>query len=487
MQTVDIIIDGRTVTTPKDSTILEAARTVGIDIPTLCHMDNQSIKANCRVCLVEVKGARTLQPACATRVNQKMEVVTHSPEIMDARRACLELILSHHAIDCQSCVRLGNSHHEDLREDFCSYCFYCDCSRDGDCELQQLAKEYNVNGLIYPWYQRKPEIDRSSASFEKNPSKCILCRRCVSACGEIQEMHVWSIVGRGHESDIIPVGGVSLAESSCVECGNCVRSCPTGALKEKHDFHDLPDAIADHEKTVVARIEPYFLRQYLELAKLDPEQYGIAHLKTGLKKLGFDIVLGNAQAEQEAVTTLKQELNHRANNLPFIGISCPAVMRFIKDRYPALLTHVAETPSPQGLFGRLVQAANGKGTYTVSLTPCSAKKMEGKEDCCINQVVSPKELHRLFSRSGVDLTHLEPVELDGDDVQIMISPVVQAIEEKKFIFAGKELRALRANGLKAVVAVLGEVATGTCDAGYIQLQACPDGCFSVSESLFDHV
>lgn len=485
MQTVSITIDGRTVTTRQDSTILEAALSAGINIPTLCHMENQSVKANCRICLVEVEGARTLQPACATKVNQDMQVVTNSPGIMEARRASLELILSHHAIDCQSCVRLGNSYHEDLREELCSYCFYCDCPRDGDCELQQLAKEYDVIGLAYPWYQREPEIDRSPASFEKNPSKCILCRRCVSACGEIQGVYAWSVVGRGHESNVTPVGGVPLAKSPCVECGQCVRSCPTGALIEKHDFHDLPDAIANSEKTVVARAEPHFLRKYLALAGLNPEQYSIANLRAGLKRLGIQIMSGNDKAEHEAVAALEQEQSRRQGNLPLISISCPSALRFMKTHYPALMRLLSETPSPQGMFGWQARDIYGDRTYALSLTACSAKKMEAAEDCYISQVMSPRELHRLFSRSGVDLTRLDPVEVTEPDTQIMVPPKVNAIEEKECAFAGKQMKAVRANGLKAVAEILEQVAAGSCGAQYIQLQACPEGCTSVSLSFFD--
>lgn len=242
MSTVTIKLNGASYTVEAGSTILEAAASVGVRIPSLCYLKDQEVKANCRVCLVEVKGSRTLQPACAVKVSEGMEIQTDTPEVHEARRTSLQLILSHHPIDCQSCVRLESSHLEDLSKELCSMCFYCDCVRDGDCELQKLVEEYNINHLDFPWEQKQLKEDHSAPSIVKNPNKCILCRRCVEACSG-QGIGVWHVAGRGNKAQITTAFNRPLAATDCVECGQCVRSCPVGALYESQDYQSSFSAL----------------------------------------------------------------------------------------------------------------------------------------------------------------------------------------------------------------------------------------------------
>lgn len=484
---IELTIDGVTVQAKDGATILEAATQAGIRIPSLCYLKDQSIKANCRICLVEVKGARLPQPACATRVSPGMEVKTSTPEIIEMRRDNLRLILSHHAIDCQSCVRLGNSTHKDLNPELCSMCFYCDCPRDGDCELQKLAEEYDVNGLAYRWEERERTLDTSTASIVKDPGKCIQCRRCVTACGETQGIYAWSITQRGCREEIRPLGGGHLADSPCVECGACVRSCPVGALVEKQDLDSLPEAVHDHRRTVVLRTDAHFLEPYLRLAELDPERYGIENLTAGLRREGVEVLVGNAQADQKACEGLLEELDLRlagGGSLPLLSAACPASVRYLETRYPNLKGYLAETPSAQELFGQWAKKAYGERAYTVSLTPCSAKKAEANRSQSVDLVMSPREINRLFRRTGADLTRLEPEPLDDQTVS---APAADqpGISARQVVRNGKTIQIAAARGLRAVKEILDQVRSGQCPYAYVQLMACPHGCNSAGPLPFE--
>ena len=231
MSAVNLTIDGVAVSAEADSTILEAAKSVGIIIPTLCHHPDQSVKANCRVCLVEVKGK--LVPSCATKVSEGMSVQTRSKAAVTGQKTSLELILSHHPMDCQHCARNGACEVVDLSDEMCSYCYFCDCVQDGNCELQDLAREMNATFGDFPWTPQTEKLDESTTSIAKDPNKCILCRRCIGACSEIQGINAWSVIGRGEHSKIVPALGLSLSETPCVQCGLCVRDCPNRRVECK--------------------------------------------------------------------------------------------------------------------------------------------------------------------------------------------------------------------------------------------------------------
>lgn len=484
---IEVTIDGVVVSVEENATILDAAAKAGIRIPTLCYLENQSIKANCRICLVEVKGSRLPQPACATRVSPGMEVVTNSPAIMEARRENLRLILSHHPIDCQSCVRLGNSQQKDLSNEMCEMCFYCDCVRDGDCELQRLADEYDVNGLVYRWEEKDRTWDVSTASIVKDPGKCILCRRCVSACGEVQGIHVWSIAQRGCRAEVTPVGGGLLADSPCVECGECVRSCPVGALFERQDLDSLPEMGHDKNRTVLARIDRHFLEPYLRLAGLDSAQYTTEHLSAGLCRVGVDKVVGNADADQMVNEALLQELDRHLSGegkLPLISATCPASVRYLESRYASLKGYMSTVPSAQEYFGRWAHEQYGKRAYAVSLTSCSAKKREAAGSDSVDLVMSPRETDRLFRRSGAELSRLKPMPVDHQETA-GASAQEPGIQVREVVRNGKTIRIALACGLRAVNEVLAQVKDGTSPYAYIQLAACPGGCNSAGPLPFE--
>ena len=199
MAEVKLTINGKQITAEKGQTILQAAKNNDIYIPTLCHFEGIEGRANCRICVVEVEGMRTFQPACVTKVSEGMAVNTDTDKIRAARKTTLELILSHHAVDCHHCMRIGSSSEQSLDPKFCEMCFWCDCVRDGFCELQSLAREYHVDVLPFIQHEKDYEEDTSLRSVIRNPNKCIKCRRCVDVCGEVQTVHNLSMANRGRE------------------------------------------------------------------------------------------------------------------------------------------------------------------------------------------------------------------------------------------------------------------------------------------------
>ena len=488
---INLTIDGKAVTVTAGTTILAAAQKAGIDIPTLCYLKDQSVKANCRICLVEVKGGSGPVPACASEAVQGMEVITDSAVIIAGRRRSLQLILTHHPIACQSCVRLGNSRHGDLSEEMCSMCFYCDCVRDGDCELQKLLKRYDVNGMDYVWAEKEYDSDTSTSSIVRDPGKCILCRRCVSACGEVQGIYAWSITGRGFHTAIESAGGGLLAESPCVECGQCVRSCPVGALYETQNLDDLPDAAQDPAKTVIARADPYFLKPYLRLAELDEHTFGDESLSAGLRRIGVDLVIGSVQADQAVNTDITAELKKRlseGDTRPLLSATCPASVQYLLTRFPQLSECLSAVPGAQEQFGSWAKANWGNAAYTLSLSACSAKKMAAAESVNVDQVMSPREINRLFGRSGADLNRLKPVALDEPQQQEcrdIPDSDCAGIQEREVILDNQRILIASACGLRAVANVLELAASGNCPYRYIQVAACPQGCQSAGDLPYE--
>lgn len=468
-----ITIDGIEQYVPDGTTILEAAREKNIHIPTLCHLDGQIKKGVCRICVVEVEGMKTLVPACATLVRDGMKIHTDSGRVRKARRMNLELLLSRHPMDCQSCVRMENCLIEDLDPDICNACFFCDCVKDNDCELQKLVTEYAVNRMEFPWIRRTEKTDDSLDSIVRDPGKCIGCRRCVAACGEWQDMHVLGMAGRGSGLRVAAAFDAPLKDAHCVECGQCVRSCPVGAVFEKEDLHRLADAVAEKSTLISARIEPYFLAEYLRIAGLDPRIYGIGSLMAGLKRLGIHRIEENTKAEKEVEKAILREVREAAGEL-VISAVCPAALRFVRQEFPLLAPHLSAVRSPQQHYGGIYEEE-----YTVSLSACSARKAEAAASAGtgVKQVISTRELHRLFTRFGVDITRLSPCPEQG---QMVYLPDRKTPGEKiETIKIGNvHIRSVTVRGLRAARQLLKEVAAGNAAYDYIMLQACPEGCIS---------
>lgn len=486
MSNLTLTIDGKSVSVPAGTSILVAARVAGIRIPSLCYAEDQAVKANCRICVVEVEGMRGLQPACATAAAEGMVVHTNTPDVIDARRNNLQLILSHHPMDCQSCARLGACHIEDLSEELCSWCFYCECVKDGSCELQALAKEYAVDDLCYDWRQKELPLDTSLPSIVRNPNKCILCRRCVESCGAGQGVYVWNVTKRGNETSISTFMDKPMDQTACVECGQCVRHCPVGALYEHQELDDIRDAAQDKKTHVVVQADPYFLDHYLTFSKQEDKGYTAENLAAGMFRLHVDQVVGNGAAEEEYLRRLSDEI--AAADGVVLGASCPSVVKFVEKNFPQLADRLSKVPSPQQIFGELAQkkGAEGKQVYTVALSACSAKKAEAAradKGGAVSQVMSPREITRLFGVSGVNLAKLPARALDGAQRDLKASPAAAARVEAELEIRGRRVKAAAACGLRAVRELLQEIASGACEYQYVQLLACPDGCISTDALL----
>ena len=285
MANVNIIMDGRSLSVPAGTSVLEAARENGIRIPTLCFLKDLDPRASCRMCVVEIEGARTFQHACATKVREGMVIHTDTEAVRESRKLTLELLLSNHAVDCHHCLRIGSSRCDDLDPKFCEMCFFCDCVKDGFCELQALAREYKVDVLPFSQKHNTHPVDATTV-IVRNPNKCIKCKRCVDVCGKIQTVHNLAASGRGCEITIGPAFGKSMAESECVGCGRCVEVCPTGAIYAmEHKDELVYYAHKDGMKTA-AMVDADAIPELERVLKLQPGTVTPEQLAGSLKKIG---------------------------------------------------------------------------------------------------------------------------------------------------------------------------------------------------------
>ena len=334
MANVNIIIDGRSLSVPAGTSVLEAARANGIRIPTLCFLKELDPRASCRMCVVEVEGARTFQHACATKVREGMVVHTDTEAVRESRKLTLELLLSDHAVDCHHCLRIGSSRCDDLDPKFCEMCFFCDCVKDGFCELQALAREYKVDVLPFSQKHNTHPIDDTTV-IVRNPNKCIKCKRCVDVCGKVQTVHNLAASGRGCEVTIGPIFGRSMAESGCVGCGRCVEVCPTGAIHAlEHKDELVYYAHRDGVKTA-AMLDAAVIPELERVLKLQPGSVTPEEIAGSLKKIGIDEVYDAADAEAagaaEAETLLTEQL---AKGRGAILTNSFAAKAFLEQNFP---------------------------------------------------------------------------------------------------------------------------------------------------------
>jgi len=264
---VNVTIDGIKVSVPEGSTILQAAKEVGIKVPTLCHHPDQSVKANCRVCVCEVEGNRLLQTACSTPVYEGMVVKTRTPKVIEARQTILELILANHPQDCLNCIRNQN------------------------CELQELAEEYFIRDNPFELKTRGLGKDYSTPAIFRDPDKCILCRRCVEACSVVQSVNALGLENRGNQAMVVPTMGKSLIDSPCVMCGQCIHACPVGAIGEVEEIDKLIAAMNDPDKVVVTQIAPAVRTAISEEVGMKTGEMPMDVFVAGLRQVGFDYVL----------------------------------------------------------------------------------------------------------------------------------------------------------------------------------------------------
>ena len=395
MANVNLTINGKTLSVPAGSTILEAARTNGIHIPTLCFLKELDPRASCRMCVVEVEGARTFQHACAAKVREGMIVHTDTEAVRASRKLTLELLLSNHAVDCHHCLRIGSSKCDDLDPKFCEMCFFCDCVKDGFCDLQALAREYKVDVLPFTQKHNTYPVDSSSA-IVRNPNKCIKCRRCVDVCGKVQTVHNLAASGRGCELTIGPAFGKSMAESDCVGCGRCVELCPTGAIYAMEHKDELVYYAHRDGVSTAASVSADLIPELERVLKLKAGSVTLDEIAGALKKIGVDEVFDACEAEEAAKAQAEALLSEKLKaGRRVILTDSFAAKAFLEKNFPEKRDSFLFYDSPAAVFGKAVQADK---RFVFSPIGNDAKECENTG--CADIAVNPRELARIMIRTG---------------------------------------------------------------------------------------
>ncbi len=504
MDMVTLTIDGIKVQAPKDATVLEAARKAGIRIPTLCFLKGVNEIGACRMCVVEVKGAKSLQTACVLPVSEGMEVITNSAAVRESRKVTLELLLSDHNLECPTCIRNLN------------------------CELQKLSEELGVQAIRYPGEKSKAQYDDFSPSIVRDTSKCILCRRCVSTCHKVQGVGVISPNYRGFNTVIAPVYDMSLSEVSCVNCGQCIMACPVGALKEKDDTDKVWKALADPEKYVIVQTAPAIRVSLGEEFGGELGTIVTKKLPAALRRLGFDKVFDTDFSADLTILEEGSEFLDRLQNggkLPLITSCSPGWIKFCEHYYPEFLDNLSTCKSPQQMFGALVKTyyAEKMGIdpskiFSVSIMPCTAKKYEcnrpemfssGYQD--VDVALTTRELSRMLKEAGINLNKLPDEEFDeplgistgagaifgatGGVMEAALRTVyeivtkkelknidftevrgIEGVKEATIDIEGIKVNIAVAHGLSNARVVLDRVRNGEANYHFIEIMACPGGC-----------
>ena len=505
MDSIRLKINGIEVEAPKGATILEAAHLADIQIPTLCFLKEINEIGACRICVVEVKGAKTLVAACMHPVSNGMEVWTNTPKVLESRRKTLQLLLSNHDRKCQSCVRSGN------------------------CELQNLCRELNVTDETYYEGERTPsEIDDSAAHMIRDNSKCILCRRCTAVCDKVQGIGVIGANERGFSTYIGSPYGMGLGETSCVSCGQCIAVCPTGALQEKDYTDQVLAAIADPEKYVVVQTAPS-VRAALG------EEFGYpigtdveGKMAAALRRMGFDKVFDTDFSADLTIMEEAHEFLNRVQNggvLPLITSCSPGWVKYCEHYFPELLDHLSSCKSPQQMFGAVTKTyfaekmgLDPEKIVCVSVMPCTAKKFEiGRPDQSaagvpdVDIAITTRELARLIKRCGINFVNLPEETFDdplgestgagvifgatGGVMEAALRTAVETltgetlgsldfeevrgtegIKEASYLVNGLEVKVAVASGLANAREILEKIRRGEADYHFIEIMACPGGC-----------
>lgn len=482
MEFVNVIIDDIKLSVPKGSTILEAATSNGIRIPTLCTIKKIDPRANCRICVVEVDGARVFQPACATRVSDGMIIKTDTPALRKSRKTTLELLLSRHAIDCHHCLRIGNSKCDDLDPKFCEMCFFCDCVRDGFCELQTLAREYKVDVLPYELEPDKYESDFSTGSLIRNPNKCVKCRRCSDICNSVQTVYALNVINRGSEVMVTTACEAKHADSPCVQCGRCAEVCPTGALYFKEHIDEFLYYTHNYKYTTVAQVSSNVLEELADLFKLDSQALDMKIVVAGLKKVGVDYVVtddfASARAANDGAAALDSKL--KSGNNTVIITDSYAATKFAEEYFSDLSKLLLNYPSAQQEFGRYVKTTfvsekklDPKYIRTITITSDNENAADALKNNSVDYSMNARELYRMFLRTGVNPREIRPTEPDifgptesfPNQFGKLFAPVAWDIDKKseeiEQSVCGNAVRMAVAKNLGQVRGLLTDVRNGT--------------------------
>ncbi len=507
--TVTLNIDGRNVTVEKGITILQAAQKLNIHIPTLCYLKDVQAIGACRVCCVEVKGQRTLVASCVFPVSEGLVVQTNSPLARETRKMVVELLLSDHEMNCPTCAR--NLH----------------------CELQALANQLGIRDIPYQGAKSAAIVDESSPSLRRDSSKCILCRRCVAVCQEIQKVGILFPSKRGFATTVGPAFDSPLAEVACVNCGQCAAVCPVGAIVERDDTQKVWDALADPDKFVVVQTAPAVRAAIGEEFGLEPGHAITGKMVAGLRALGFDRVFDTQFTADLTIIEEGNELLKRVGKavkgeevaLPMITSCSPGWIKYIEHFYPELLGHLSTCKSPQQMFGALAKTYLAEKVdvapekiFSVSIMPCTAKKYEcERPEMCdsgyqdVDVVLTTRELARMIKTAGVNILELEDADFDdplgestgaatifantGGVMEAALRTVYEVVTKSTLpSIEFKQVRGME--GIKTAVVTVGDldvkvaIGHGLANAGkimeeikagkspyhFIEIMCCPGGC-----------
>jgi len=502
--TVEITLNGNKVLVNEGMTILEAARMHGIYLPTLCNHPDQKVKANCRVCVVEVEGQKNLVASCSTQVREGMKITTNSPRVRETVRTIVELILADHPQECLTCIRSGN------------------------CELRRLAAKLGMKDVQGEKTEKVLPIDTSTVSIVRDPNKCIKCGRCAEVCHHIQEVGILYSHNRSTDVCVSPEFGKNLADVGCVLCGQCVLSCPVGAIYEKDNIDDVWAALGDPGKHVVVQVAPSVRVSIAEEFGQEPGAIATGKLVSALRQLGFNRVFDTDFTADLTIIEEGHELLQRIQNggvLPMITSCSPGWIKYIEHYYPELLPHVSTCKSPQQMFGAMAKTyyaqtnnINPEDIYVVSIMPCTAKKFEasrpemnssGQRD--VDAVLTTRELARMLHNAGIDFDHLQASEFDaplgistgaaaifgatGGVMEAALRTVYEVVTGKtldKLEFeavrgfegvrsaavelGGQEVKVAIAHGLAHAKQILELIKCGEADYTFIEVMCCPGGC-----------
>lgn len=505
LDNINLTIDGQNIIVPKGTTVMQAAKQIGINIPHLCYHPRLSAEGSCRVCIVIIKGSESFVTSCCTEVREGMEVQTNSPEIRQARRDIVELLVDNHPRECQI------------------------CERDANCELQNLAYKMGVRERLFEGKRKRHPLENSSVAVVRDSEKCILCGRCFRVCNEIQGVSNLSQQGRGFATVVTPAYGANMDDSVCVQCGQCINVCPTAAFQEKRHTDAVWGAINDPNKFVVVHTAPAIRAAIGEGFDFEPGTPCTGKMVTALRRLGFDAVFDTDFAADVTIVEEAHELVGRIKNggpLPHITSCSPGWINFVEGFYPELLSHVSTCASPMTIMSTLIKTyyakkinRDPKDIFVVAIMPCVAKKFEmerpelqldGRK--VTDAVLTTRELNWMIKSYGIEFAKLPDGEFDsplgestgagvifgttGGVMEAVLRTAAEAIlgqpfEQVEFDGVRAPVAGLReeslkigdltlnlvvANGLVNAKKVLDAMKSGEKIYHVIEVMACPGGC-----------
>jgi len=509
MNMVNLTINGFAITVPEGTSILDAAKSINIHIPTLCYLDLHDIKmvnktASCRVCVVEVEGRRNLAPSCATKVTEGMVVKTDTLRSIKARRTMVELLLSDHPTDCLI------------------------CDKNMQCQLQSIAAELGIRRVHYKGEKSSYKTDSSSASIHRNPDKCIMCRRCETMCNEVQTCGILSAVDRGFETVVSPAFNLPMLDTMCTFCGQCVQVCPTGALTEINNMGRLWKYLDDPNKYVIVQTAPAIRVALGEKFGMEPGTIVTGKMVAALRRLGFKNVFDTDFAADVTIVEEAHEFIDRLQNggrLPILTSCCPSWVKFIEHQFPELLDIPSTCKSPHVMFGTLAKTylaqklgIDPSKIVVVSVMPCVAKKyeivrpeMKNEGENNVDLVITTRELGDMIKEAGIDFNTLPDEDFDNplgestgasvifgttggvleatlrtsyewltgetlENVEFHGVRGLEGLKEASVNINGQEIKVGVAHGLGNARALLESIKSGEAHYHAIEIMACPGGC-----------